>query len=82
MINTHKTPKSKALSLSQMKQVVEEENKLHPLELVSSPTNRKALERRKRADHIEQLYQQVCTEVAAKMNLQREEQKAVTTWTS
>jgi hypothetical protein len=83
MINRFENQKSKALSLHQLKEHLEAEQNLQPLELVSVPVNRKALERTARAERIEQLYHQARNEVAAKMNLRREERlNSAATWTN
>lgn len=83
MLYSTQNQKSKPLSLLQLKAHIEAENNLQPIELISATTNRKALERTQRAELIERLYQQARIEVAAKMNLRREERlNPAHQWTS
>lgn len=72
LLNSTKYQKKQPLNLQQLKQFIEAENKLQPIELVSSPINRKVIARRECEEHIERMYQQIRIEVAAKINLQRE----------
>jgi hypothetical protein len=71
LLSSAKTQKSKPLSLQQLKEKVAAESNLQPIVLVSAPINRKAIERANKALKVEQIYQQVIREFAAKISPQR-----------